>query len=230
MRLITDDWYALLGLPWSYLALTVSAVICGTIIGVEREKKVKPAGLRTMILIVLGSTLFTMISAIAVGESGDKSRIAAQIVTGIGFLGAGAILHDTVRIRGLTTAAMIWFMAAVGMLCGAGFGGVAVMLTGVLTLILQFITHIEKRYLGPCYHTQVTLLYDDSGGKTGVKIDSILEEYKIMPGAMQTMDSETGLTEMTLNYCNAHKHHKAFLLKFADMPEIKEIQRGVVKT
>jgi putative Mg2+ transporter-C (MgtC) family protein len=160
-----------------------------------------------------------------VGNGEDKSRIAAQIVSGIGFLGAGAIMHDSVRIRGLTTAAMIWVVAAIGMLCGGGYGGTAIGLTVALSLLLKTVTYIENRYIGPCFHTQVTLLFDDHDGKTSVKIDSILDEHQVMGGAAKKSQGESGLTEMTLHYCNAHKHHKAFLLKFADMPEIITINR-----
>lgn len=117
---IVANWQHTLPPVIAYPALIAAASICGAIVGVEREKKLKPAGLRTMILIALGSTLFTLLSKVLADGEPDQSRVAAQIVSGIGFLGAGAILHDTLRIRGLTTAAMIWFMAAIGMLCGAG--------------------------------------------------------------------------------------------------------------
>jgi len=223
MNPITQNWYELMPSLAAYPALVLAAVVCGAIIGVEREKKIKPAGLRTMILIALGSALFTILSNLMAEGEPDRSRVAAQIVSGIGFLGAGAIMHDTVRIRGLTTAAMIWFMAAIGMLCGTGYGGVAVVLTTVLTLLMHIITRIETRYLGPCFHTKVTLLFDDQGGKTAVKIDSILEDYQVMASPRKLL--EDGLTEMSVNYCNAYKHHKAFLLKFADLPEIRQIIR-----
>lgn len=225
MKWLLNDWYQLLSPPWSYVAVMVSALICGAMIGTERERKVKPAGLRTMILIASGSALFTMISGLLADASGDKGRIAAQIVTGIGFLGAGVIIHDSVRIRGLTTAAMIWIMAAIGMLCGAGFGGGAIVFTAALSLILYLVAQMENRYLGPCYHTQVTLIFDDTGGKAGIKIDGILEDYKIMKSSIRKTIHENNLTEMTLSYCSAHKHHKAFLLQFAEMPEIKSIKR-----
>jgi putative Mg2+ transporter-C (MgtC) family protein len=155
----------------AYPALMLAAVVCGTIIGVEREKMIKPAGLRTMILIVVGSALFTILSNLMAEGEPDQGRVTAQIVSGIGFLGAGAIMHDTLRIRGLTMAAMNWFVAAIGMLCGTGYGGVVILLTAGLTLLLTIITRIETRCLGPCYHTQVTLLFDGQGGKTAVKID-----------------------------------------------------------
>lgn len=225
MKWLLNDWYHLLSAPWSYIAVVVSALICGAMIGTERERKVKPAGLRTMILIASGSALFTIISGLLADASGDKGRIAAQIVTGIGFLGAGVIMHDSVRIRGLTTAAMIWVMAAIGMLCGAGYGGGAIVFTATLSLFLYLVTQVENRYLGPCYHIQVTLIFDDTGGKAGIKIDGILEDYQIMNSSIRKTVHENSLTEMTLSYCNAHKHHKAFLLQFAEMAEIKSIQR-----
>lgn len=225
MQVIVGNWYAMMP-PWAaYPALVLAAIVCGAIVGVEREKKIKPAGLRTMILIALGSALFTMISIIMAGHSGDRGRIAAQIVTGIGFLGAGSILHDAVRIRGLTTAAMIWFMAAIGMLCGAGYGGAAIGLTVGMALLLHLVTRIENRYLGPCRHTQVTLHFDDHGGKTAVKIDSILEDYQVEIGISTQSAAADGLTEMALRYCNTHKHHKAFLLKLAELEEIRQIIR-----
>ena len=128
------------------MSLVASALICCAMTGTEREK-IKPAVLCTMLLMALGSTLFTIISSLMAEVSGDKSRIAAQIVTGIGFLGAGAIMHDAVCIRGLTTAAMIWVIAAIGMLCGAGFGGTSGGFTGAVSLLLHIFTRVENCYL-----------------------------------------------------------------------------------
>jgi uncharacterized membrane protein YhiD involved in acid resistance len=101
MKWLFGVWNHLLGAPWAHIVLVVCAIFCGTLIGAEREKNIKLASLRTMILIALGSALFTMVSYLLAGDDGDHGRVAAQIVSGIGFLGTGAILHDTVRIRGL---------------------------------------------------------------------------------------------------------------------------------
>lgn len=226
MKWLFEDWYHLLGAPWAHTALVICAILCGTLIGAEREKNSKPAGLRTMILIALGSTLFTMVSYLLAGDDGDRGRVAAQIVSGIGFLGTGAILHDTVRIRGLTTAATIWVMAALGMLCGVGYGGAAIGLTSAVLLLLILLTWVENRYLGPCYYANVALIYDDDGGKTSVKVDSVLEDYRIPPSSVSKTLNENGMVELALIYCNAHKHHKAFLMKFSEMPEIKSIRRS----
>src|SRR5262245_51128737 len=98
---------------WALQRLTAAGLI-GMVVGLERELRDKPAGIRTMILISVGSCLFAMISQRMGAANADPTRIAAQIVTGVGFLGAGAILRDARTIFGLTTAATIWMLAAVG--------------------------------------------------------------------------------------------------------------------
>ncbi len=107
----------------------------GAAVGLEREYRQKPAGLRTNILIALGSALFTILSISMGRESGTADRIAAQIVTGIGFLGGGAILRSGSTIHGMTTAATIWVNAAIGMAAGLGQFALAT-LTAVLTLVV----------------------------------------------------------------------------------------------
>jgi putative Mg2+ transporter-C (MgtC) family protein len=121
------------------------AGILGGAIGVERELRDREAGIRTHLLVSLGSALFTLVSAYGFHEfltSGDAvvradpTRIAAQIVTGIGFLGAGAIIREGLSVRGLTTAATLWVVAAIGMACGAGWYGPAVITTVFTVLAL----------------------------------------------------------------------------------------------
>ncbi|HEY5141512.1 MAG TPA: MgtC/SapB family protein, partial [Methylococcales bacterium] len=89
MYWLTNDWHLFLPHPCLEMALIAVSVLCGSLIGTERERKLKPAGLRTMILICLGSTVFTLISPVLESSSGESGRVAAQIVTGVGFLGAG---------------------------------------------------------------------------------------------------------------------------------------------
>jgi putative Mg2+ transporter-C (MgtC) family protein len=124
------------------LRLTVAAVL-GAAVGFERELRDREAGMRTHLLVALGSCLFTLVSAygfhdfLANGGNlvrADPSRIAAQIVTGIGFLGAGAIIREGLSVRGLTTAGSLWVVAAAGMAVGAGFYLAAVVATA-LTLV-----------------------------------------------------------------------------------------------
>jgi len=134
--MLSPDWMDLLKL--------LAAVGAGAIIGLERELHGKTAGFRTNILICLGAALFTVISerVAATSAVADPGRIAAQVVTGVGFLGAGAIIHLQRSVTGLTTAATIWVVASVGMAFGAGefvLGAVGLVLTAVSLAVLSYI-------------------------------------------------------------------------------------------
>jgi len=130
------------------------ALILGAIIGLERESTEHTAGLRTQALVALGSSLFTIISAYGFTSflgiphiQIDPTRIASYIVAGIGFLGAGSIFRDQQRVRGLTTAATVWLVAAVGMACGAGMLLTAVAATIMALLILILLRYVERLFL-----------------------------------------------------------------------------------
>jgi putative Mg2+ transporter-C (MgtC) family protein len=121
----------------------VLAVLMGGIIGVERELKGKPAGLRTNILICVGATLFTSLSLAVAAVRGDPARIAAQILPGVGFIGAGTILHTRGSVTGLTSAATIWIVSAIGMAVGAGAYVEAVGTTLLVVVVLQGLGWVE---------------------------------------------------------------------------------------
>ena len=127
----------------------ILALIFGTLIGLEREVSGKAAGLRTNVLICLGAAIFTMVSKQMAGPDDSVTRIAAQIVTGVGFLGAGAIIQDRAGVHGLTTAATIWLVASIGTACGAGFYLLALIATilaiGVLVGLNPFTKSRSKR-------------------------------------------------------------------------------------
>jgi putative Mg2+ transporter-C (MgtC) family protein len=120
------------------------AILVGGLIGAEREYQDKAAGFRTIILITLGSTLFTIFS-LSMDPGFTQTRIAANIVTGIGFLGAGAIVREDGRIAGLTTAATIWLSAALGMGVGAGELYFVLTATVITLLVLLVFPHLEAR-------------------------------------------------------------------------------------
>lgn len=126
------------------LRLSVAALL-GIAIGVERELRKRPAGIRTSMLVSLGAALFTILSGVVAQHFGDSSstRIASNIVQGIGFLGAGAILRDSGSIVGMTTAATIWVEAAIGMAAGAGLYTVAGFSTGLVLLSLVVLAWCE---------------------------------------------------------------------------------------
>ena len=123
----------------------ILAVALGTAIGLERELRGKAAGLRTNVLICLGAAVFTIISKeMAAGRGDSLTRIAAGVVTGVGFLGAGAIIRDRGGIHGLTTAATIWLVASIGMACGAGFYKLSVISAFVAIIVLIGLAQLER--------------------------------------------------------------------------------------
>ena len=134
----------------SLLSLLISAVL-SLIIGLEREYYAKSAGLRTIALVGVGATLFTLVSregvwVIAGGSASvDAARVAAQIVSGIGFLGAGVIFVRRDAVRGLTTAATVWFVAAVGMACGADLWLLGAAATGLYLILTVALRPLESR-------------------------------------------------------------------------------------
>ncbi len=139
----------------------VLALFVGGVIGLEREYREKAAGFRTMILICLGSAIYTIISIRISGPGNDPGRIAAQIVSGIGFLGAGVIMRESGHTVGITTAASIWFVAALGMGLGSGeylLVGISVLLAlAVLILFPRFEAWINIRHIERTYKIRLTL-------------------------------------------------------------------------
>jgi putative Mg2+ transporter-C (MgtC) family protein len=133
----------------SQIVSLVIAALLGGLIGLEREAEQRPAGLRTTMLVCVGSALFTILSINAFpGEpTRDTARVAAQIVTGIGFLGAGTVWRSRDHVSGLTTAAGLWVAAAIGMAVGAGFGLLALATTALVLIVLAVILRLERRFL-----------------------------------------------------------------------------------
>src|SRR5678809_917279 len=126
-----------------FLRLALAAGLGGAI-GLEREFRHKPAGLRTNMLIALGSALFSILSVQLGSAAGSPDRVAAQVVTGIGFLGAGAILRSGENVHGLTTAATIWVNAAIGMAAGLGSYTIATVAAAITLSVLALMPVMEK--------------------------------------------------------------------------------------
>lgn len=118
------------------------SILCGSLLGIEREYHNKSAGFRTMILICLGSTLYTMVSQ-KMGISGSDDRVAANIITGIGFIGAGVIFKNNFSVTGLTTASVIWISAAVGMMIGIREYQLGMVITVFVLVILSLFVYVE---------------------------------------------------------------------------------------
>ncbi|KAA6461123.1 MgtC/SapB family protein [Acidobacteria bacterium AB60] len=148
------------------------ACLMGGLIGVERELKRRSAGVRTNLLICLGSAFFTLLSAVLAGDANpDKGRVAANIVQGIGFLGAGLILHNRNRISGLTSAASVFVVASIGMACGAGLYGAAALATFICIFALEVVGFLERR----ASIKEYSLVYEARGSDQTIMLKSILD-------------------------------------------------------
>jgi len=163
------------GIVVASLVRLVLAAILGGIIGLERELKHKPAGLRTNMFICFGAALFTILSdALAGQHTGDHTRIAAQIIPGIGFIGAGSILHTRGLTTGLTTAATLFVVASVGMAAGGGLYLTAAFATGAIVAALIALGHLEVTFnlkvLLVCYEVTVT-----NEAEVSTEVNRILE-------------------------------------------------------
>lgn len=166
-------------IPWweAGLRLLLAGVL-GGVIGWQRESADKPAGFRTHIIVCVGSALFTLISAVGFfGSGADPARVASNIVVGIGFLGAGTIWRTGASVQGLTTAASLWTVAAIGTAAGIGyyFGSVAttVIVMSVLTLLKVFEIRIPRRGVG-----HVVMVMADRPGQLG-RIGTVLGAFGV---------------------------------------------------
>ena len=150
----------------------LAACLLGGLIGLEREVKRRSAGVRTNLLICMGAAFFTLLSAVLAGEgNADKGRVASNIVQGIGFLGAGLILHNRSRISGLTSAASVWVVASIGMACGAGLFAAAFVATIVVILALELVGFLERRASIKIY----SMVYEARGADQTAMLQSILD-------------------------------------------------------
>src|SRR5579863_4913947 len=133
------------GIVMTSLARLVLAAILGGLIGLERQLRHKPAGLRTNLFICFGAAMYTILSAQLAGSfGGDHTRVAAQIIPGIGFIGAGSILHARGSVVGLTTAATLFVVASVGMAAGGGLYITAIFATGLILIALELLRRVES--------------------------------------------------------------------------------------
>jgi len=122
------------------------AVLCGGILGLERQLRGKPAGIRTSILICLGTVVFIRFGALISGDDGDPARTLGQVVNGIGFLGAGVIFAEQGLVKGMTSAAVIWILAGIGVAIGVGYYAQAVALTLTATAVLLGVQRLEHTF------------------------------------------------------------------------------------
>jgi putative Mg2+ transporter-C (MgtC) family protein len=223
MNWLWGNWRELLPSPWLQMVLALVAVACGAMVGGERQRHEKPAGLRTLILVCLGATVFTLVSFAFTSTTGDSGRVAAQIVTGIGFLGAGAILHGGTSVTGMTTAATIWMMAAVGMTVGAGYAPAGLGLSLLVRTVLGGILLWEEHALRKLPPTSVELLLDPDDGKTRVHLDQVLSEFHVHQPFAELTEAADGLKRVCLTFGLPPHRRCALLDALAALPAIRKI-------
>ena len=202
----------------------VLAAILGGIIGVEREIRDKPAGLRTNILICVGSTLFMSISTkVAQLLGGDPTRIAAQIISGIGFLGAGAVLHSHGFVLGLTTAATIWVVAGVGMALGSGMYLVAVFTTVMSLLTLYFLSFIEDRIQGRKAYSYTLIVTNLN--QALASINKVLQDCSVTAVSFN-FKKKTGHYRVWFNLFIPRDTSVKIIQRLSEVPEITQVETG----
>ena len=221
-----------LGWPEALLRVALAAAL-GGFLGLERELREREAGLRTHLLVSVGSALFTIVSAYGFHEflaSGsnvvraDPARIAAQIVTGIGFLGAGAIIRQGLSVRGLTTAATLWVVAAIGMACGAGYYSAAVITTGVAIFALWPL-RIAAYKVVHRYRGETGLLLVQLG--SGQSPSGVIDEVENVGGKIESIEisqeADRRTVELTIELARQELAQE-LVTKLADVEHVLEVR------
>ncbi len=210
----------------------VAALFCGGLVGLERELKSKAAGIKTNMLICVGAMLYTSMSILMasskdqLGVQGDPARLAAQIVSGIGFLGGGAIIQSKGNIVGLTTAATIWLVAAIGVWIGMGQIEMAFLISIVIVLVLISVTFFENRFLGRKRLFKIVL---HLRGKSDELTRSVLEEL-LLSNEMDLEEyretSAGAQPEIRLTYHGRVQDHSRLVLELWKIPGILDVKQS----
>lgn len=192
------------------VARLLTACVLGGIIGLEREWRHKASGLRTNLLLCMGCAFFTMLSAVLAGDANpDKGRVASNIVQGIGFLGAGIIMHTRIRVVGLTSAATVFVVASIGMACGAGLYIEAVLATVITLISLAVIGYLES-IVGWKHYSMLYEVRGDDPKRIYVSVLSVLDRAGVRMD-VQERDSVGGLERITFAVSANDKRHAQLL-------------------
>ena len=202
--------------------LLVAAAL-GALIGVEREWKSRSAGVRTNLLICMGCAFFTLLSSVLAGDnSPNKGQVAANIVQGIGFLGAGLILHNRNRVSGLASAASIFVVASIGMACGAGLYLPAVIATFIVLLALVFIGFVEWRVNLKAYPQ----IYEARGKDQAGMLTSILDAMDHLQERLANFDTDMigSIQRVSFSLTATKRRHQHILVRLLAEPSIDDIK------
>lgn len=207
------------------------ACILGGIVGLERESLNRPAGFRTYTVVCVGSALAMVVSIDMFAQAyrhvtADPGRIAAQVVSGIGFLGAGTIMKEGATIRGLTTAAGLWVVACIGLAVGAGMYMAAIVTTVMILFVLIYFARFEHRFTGMRLYKGIVMLVDDQPGQVGV-IGSILGDMDVLIKEinLDREETENQLEIELLLQLPAETHIMEVIQKLSAVPGLHHIDR-----
>lgn len=201
------------------------AAVLGGIIGLERALKRRPAGLRTNMFICFGSALFTILSEELAGEfMGDHTRIAAQIIPGIGFIGAGSILHAKGGVSGLTTAATLFVVASIGMACGGGLYLQATFATILILIALQFLGWTERWFnLKPLVMNYI-IVTTKTADEIIAEVNSILEDSDATLQGMRLSKIEGGKEKLIFSVDGTRIEHKQLTDHFRESDDLRNFE------
>jgi len=198
------------------------AAVLGGIIGIERALKRRPAGLRTNMFICFGSAMFTILSEELAGEFlGDHTRIAAQIIPGIGFIGAGSILHAKSGITGLTTAATLFVVASIGMACGGGLYVQAIFATLLIVLALYLLGILERRFNLKPLLVNYTIVTAKSADDIVAEVNAALEDCDTTMQGMR-LSKLDGKEKLVFGVDATRNEHKELVDRFRQSEDLRD--------
>jgi putative Mg2+ transporter-C (MgtC) family protein len=210
-----------MNLPHDIILKLLLSIVIGGVIGAEREYRSKSAGFRTLTLICLGSALFTVFSEL-IGAGSNPDRIASNIATGIGFVGAGVIFKGDIGVNGITTAAMIWVTAALGMGIGAGYEWVSV-IACVLILIMLFIFGLAENWIDHLNQTRYYKIQTDFKEETMGKFEQCFQAHHLkFKRAREVKEGDTISGEWYVR--GSKQNHLDFINEILHDPEISRFE------
>lgn len=216
------SWLQQVGVVNGAIGRLFFACLLGAVIGLEREFHRKAAGVRTNLLICMGAAFFTLLSAVLAGDANpDKGRVASNIVQGVGFLGAGLILHNRSRVSGLTSAASVFVVASIGMACGAGLYAAAAVAAGIVIVSLEVVGFLERRANLKSY----TLVYEARGHDQTLMLSSILDALDKSRERLSNVERDAigELQRVTFTLTATNKQHERVRGQLVAEPSIDAI-------
>jgi putative Mg2+ transporter-C (MgtC) family protein len=216
------SWFQQIAVFNGAIPRLLAASVLGGVIGLEREYKRRSAGVRTNLLICLGAAFFTLLSAVLSGDSNpNKGQVASNIVQGIGFLGAGLIIHNRTRISGLTSAATVWVVASIGMACGAGLFAAAAVATVIVVIALELVGFLERNASIKIY----SLIYEARGNDQAAILRCILDAMDKAGERLSdyTASSIGDLQRVTFNVVATKRQHERLHGKLLSEPGINAL-------